>query len=277
MSKASITVRTKDMSKNAIKKSMEQDLMNRSKTEKMLDARLEMEEKQHEERQRRKERRRRQRRRHAEGDEKSTEEVQSARLSRPETRQSQTSSGTTPKNDQSELSKRRKRINKLILKYSDRTTTDPKARKIRPKRRRRRASKQGHSNSGRIKKDRSRKDADMRLRAYKIARHSSGSKDPNHSNSLPQIMATANMLTLSKMRKDGSISVMDSNSTKRSDKPWVPPRMSATVVYKRAAAVIGLKTIQNDSEQLRSPSRGSLVRSRKGERKLREAVSLPAL
>lgn len=289
VSKASIRVHTKDMSKAAIKKLMAEDLKNRKNKEKMLDVRLEMEGKQHAERQKRKERRRHRRRRRRMRDKKSEEEStegwDSTNSSRPETRQSHASSRPTSEKKFSEISEdesndleRKERIVKLIQKYSGLTPANPRMRSMEPRRKRKQATRRRNRKTYRMRSHNSKKNADLRLKAFQIARNSTGSKDPSHSNSLPQIMATANMLTLAKMRKKkGSSSMIESDTTTKPDKSWLPPRMSATVVYKRAAAVIGLKSVQSGSEQLRLPSRGSIVRSIRDEKKLRETVSLPAL
>ena len=142
--------------------------------------------------------------------------------------------------------------------------------------RRRRKRRVDHSQSvGRMRKHESRLSAKLHLQATQVVRNLASSKGSTHCNSLPQILSTASVLRKSKFSMSGSTVAKDSGSRGgdslrgndlAGNLKWIPPTITSGI-HKRAAAVIGLRSVRKQPSPLRSPSRGSLVRSRAEARK----------
>ena len=294
-------IATKDMSKAAIDRMLASAVIEKRKIGKELDAKLELEELQVEERKRRKERRRRRRQREnanraatpsdednstssRSGSRQATPSTTNAN-SRPATSQSSRPGTGLTAGDRSEVSsrERRTRIRRALLEHGEAASRRPRKKRQELRRRRKRDALrraqaelrgQRKSNAGRMRKHESTRNAELHLQATRVARESASLKGLGHSNSLPQIMATANMLTRTKYGVDVSRSKTEMKnggvrgvSSSAGNLAWIPPTITSGI-HRRAAAVIGLRSTHGRElwSPMRSTSRGSLVRSRGGNR-----------
>jgi hypothetical protein len=199
--------------------------------------------------------------------------------SRPPSRSAGGTESSAVLADRSELSsrERRQRIRKVLWEHGEAAFRRPRKQKQEALRGRKRDALrraqarlrgQRKRNAGRMRKHESTRNAKLHLRATRVVRESASL---GHSNSLPQIMATANMLTRAKYGREAAASAADfrhgGGSGSAGNLAWIPPTITSGI-HRRAAAVIGLRSVHaagGVSSPFRSPSRGSLVRSRGGE------------